>query len=262
MLSKGRMRLVRSLQDDKARARLRLYVVEGDRMVRDYLAAGHPVEQLYATDDWCEALPEFDGMNAGEVTRVSRAELEKLSALATPQNAIAVVPMPDEERDAPQLPEGLAFGLDAVRDPGNLGSLLRVAAWFGISRVVCSPDCVDPYNPKVVQATMGALLHVGVSCAPLASVLRAATSFELPVYGTMLDGEPIYEAELEERGIILLGNEARGLSDDLLPWITRRITIPPWTAAAPGKESLNVAVAAAVVCSEFRRRGRPSASRG
>ncbi len=256
MLSKSRMRLVRSLQQDKTRAQLRLYVVEGDKMVRDYLAARHPIEQLYVVDEWWEARPESGWPNVGEVTCVSRAELEKLSALATPQNAIAVVPQPTEELDPSRLLEGVSLGLEAVRDPGNLGSLLRVAAWFGVSCVVCSPDCVDPYNPRVVQATMGALLHVGVHRAALPATLRAAAARELPVYGAVLDGESIYETELGGRGIILFGNEARGLSEEVLSFVARKITIPPWTAPAPGKDSLNVAVAAAVVCSEFRRKER------
>ncbi len=262
MLSQSRMRLVRSLQQDKVRAQLRLYVVEGDRMVGDYLEAKHPIEQLYVVDEWWEAQPRSAGANVGEVTRVSRAELGKLSFLATPQNAIAVVPQPGEELYPSQLLEGLSLGLEAVRDPGNLGSLLRVAAWFGASCVVCSPDCVDPYNPKVVQATMGAFLHVGVHCVSLPALLRDVAARELPVYGTVLDSESIYEAELGGHGIILFGNEARGLSEEVLPFVSRRITIPPWTAPAPGKESLNVAVAAAVVCSEFRRRGRRDTGRG
>ncbi|MDD4903806.1 MAG: RNA methyltransferase [Candidatus Bipolaricaulis sp.] len=252
MLSKSRVRFVRSLQQERVRTRLRLYVIEGDRMVRDYLGAGQRIEQLYVVDD---GKAEFAASSAvGEVTRVSHRELETLSALATPQNVLAVVRQPEKELDPARLVDGLSLAVEAVRDPGNLGSLLRVAAWFGASPVVCSPDCVDVYNPKVVQATMGALLHVDVFCVPLPPVLEAA-AWGAAVYGTVLDGVPLYEAELDRSGVILVGNEARGLSEDVRRFVTRAITIPPWTASAPGKDSLNVAVAAAVVCSELRRRG-------
>jgi len=254
LLSKNRARFVRSLQQEKVRTRLRLYVVEGDTMVRDYLGAGQRIEQLYVVDDrWAELA---SASAVGEVTRIHRRELETLSTLATPQSALAVVRQPERRLDPATLADDLSLAVEAVRDPGNLGSLLRAAAWFGISPVVCSPDCVDAYNPKVVQATMGALLHVEVFSAPLPPVLEVVAR-EGAVYGTVLDGVSLYEAKLDRRGVILVGNEARGLSQDARRFVTQAITIPPWTASAPGRDSLNVAVAAAVVCSEFRRRGSP-----
>jgi TrmH family RNA methyltransferase len=262
VLSKSRVRFVRSLQQEKARSQLRLYVIEGDKMVRDYLEAGRSMEQLYVLDEWWASLPESVRTKAGDVALASPAELAKLSGLATPQSAVAVARQPDDEWDPAELAAGLSFGLEAVRDPGNLGSLLRVAAWFGVQQVLCSPDCVELYNPKVVQATMGALLHVDVHRAPLPPALRVASSRGVPIYGTVLDGASIYDVDLGERGVILLGNESRGLSDEVRSSVTHVVTIPSWTAPAPGKDSLNVAVAAAVVCSEFRRRGRAPAPPG
>jgi TrmH family RNA methyltransferase len=262
MLSKSRTRYVRSLQQEKVRARLRLYVVEGDTMVRDYLEAGRPIEQLYVVDEWWETLPQCAKASVADVARVSRAELERLSSLPSPQSAIALVRQPEGELDPSRLAAGLTLALEAVRDPGNLGSLLRVAAWFGVTQVVCSPDCVDPYNPKVVQATMGAFLHVEVHSEALVPALQSAAANGVPIYGTVLNGEAIYDADLERSGVILLGNEARGLSEEVLPLVGRKLTIPPWTPSAPGKDSLNVAVAAAVVCSEFRRQERLRSGRG
>jgi TrmH family RNA methyltransferase len=145
--------------------------------------------------------------------------------------------------------------LESVQDPGNLGSLLRVAAWFGIADVVASPDSADAFSPKVVQSSMGALFHVRVHSLVPAPFVAEARDRVLPVYATALRGESVYEAVLGERGLILFGNESSGLSEDLLRLASRRLAIPAWSESGPGRDSLNVAAAAAVVCAEFRRRG-------
>lgn len=255
MLSKSQERFVRSLQRQKARDRWGVYVIEGDKMVSDYLEAQVPLEHVFAAEDWGRTLPGRSRDALRDVSWVTSGELRRLSALVAPQHALAVVRQPREPFDPASLGRDLSLALEFVQDPGNLGSVLRIAAWFGIRQIVCSPDCVDVYNPKAVQASMGALLHVRVHYAELEPVLGAAASQGVPTIGTVLDGESIYTADLANRALIVLGNESRGLSDEVRARITRGVTIPSAAPIGPGRESLNVAMAAAVVCSEWRRRG-------
>ncbi|MCQ2206033.1 MAG: RNA methyltransferase [Bacteroidaceae bacterium] len=196
------------------------------------------------------------GPAACEVVEVTQAELAAASQLTTPQQVLAVL---DKQRLAP-LPCGdtadgtsLTLALDGVQDPGNLGTILRVADWFGIRRVVCSPDTADAYAPKVVQATMGALARVDVSYTCLPEWLAAQPS-DTPIYGTFLNGTDIYAQPLTRHGIIVMGNEGKGISQAVANLINRRLLIPSFPAGQPTSESLNVATATAIVCSEFRRR--------
>jgi len=167
---------------------------------------------------------------------------------------LAVAPMIKSEYSDSILSGKLTLVLEYVQDPGNLGTIIRIAAWFGIGNIVCSPDCVDFYNPKVIQATMGAFMHVSVWYRPLEPFLGKAVSGGLPVYGTTMDGRSVYESDLGNEGIILFGNESRGISEGLLGYVTRRITIPGPGKPLAGLESLNVSMAAAIICSEFARR--------
>jgi RNA methyltransferase, TrmH family len=148
----------------------------------------------------------------------------------------------------------LTAALDFVQDPGNLGTIIRAAAWFGIKNIVCSSDCVDVYNPKVIQASMGALLHVNVFYLDLRTLLIKAYENKIPVFGTLLEGESIYNHKLCNKGIILLGNESKGISEELIPYITTRINIPGFSKTRPGIDSLNVSMAASIVFSEFFRK--------
>jgi TrmH family RNA methyltransferase len=150
----------------------------------------------------------------------------------------------------------LSAALDFVQDPGNLGTIIRAAAWFGIKNIICSDNCVDLYNPKVIQATMGAILHVNVFYCDLNDFLKKAREKKISVFGTLLEGTSIYEQELDKKGIILLGNESKGISEELKQYITKKIKIPGANSATTGIESLNVSMAAAVVFSEFMRRRR------
>jgi TrmH family RNA methyltransferase len=153
--------------------------------------------------------------------------------------------------------KGLTVALDCVQDPGNLGTIIRSAAWFGIRNIYCSADCVDVYNPKVIQASMGAILHVNIFYTGLRELLETASSFNVKIFGTMLRGDSIYSHKLSSSGIILLGNESKGISEELLPYVTDRIMIPKQSDGTPGIDSLNVSMAASVIFSEFTRsRGR------
>lgn len=253
MLSKNQSKFIISLQKKKVREEEGLFVIEGDKLVREFLAAGVRLRTLIAKREFIGALtPAMKGF-ISEIEDASFEELRHISTLKTPHNALAVVPIPERGMSGEDITDGLCAALDSVQDPGNLGTIIRAAAWFGIKNIVCSPDCVDVYNPKVVQATMGAVLHVNVYYSDLKEFLSMACDKKLPVYGTVLDGESIYEEELEKNGIILLGNESKGISGELNPLITHRIMIPGVNRAMPGIESLNVGMAASVVFSEFNR---------
>lgn len=253
MLSKNKAKFIVSLQRKKNRDEEKLYVIEGDKIVKEFLAAGMPVRLLVAKPEFIKSIPGTHLSNAYEVEDASYEELKQVSTLKTPHNALAVVSMPERNMDVQQLMGGLCCALEFVQDPGNLGTIIRAAAWFGIRNIICSEDCVDVYNPKVIQASMGALLHVNIYYNDLKEVLSAAQDSSIPVFGAMLEGNSIYSSELYERGVVLLGNESKGLSPALLPYITDKIMIPGF-AVRPGIESLNVGMAASIVFSEFFRR--------
>lgn len=256
MLTKTQKRAVASLlQDKRARDREALYVVEGDKLVREALAAGCAVESIYAVREWADDLPADV---ARRVVEVTSGELRQLSAQTTPNGALAVLRRPIDDAAPMAFESHLVCVLESVQDPGNLGSLLRAAAWFGVEDVVVSSDSADPFGPKVVQASMGALFRVRTRVRDAVAVADDARRRGVPVYAATPDGEPLYDADLEPRGLVLFGNESRGLSGELLSRSSRRLAIPPWGDRGPGKDSLNVAAAAAVVLSEFRRTARPS----
>jgi len=254
MISKTRIKFIKSLQNKKIRDEERLFVIEGDKLVREFLSAGIHVKYLVAKPEFINSLqPNLTGF-ADSIEEVSYDELKQISTLKTPHNALAIVYMPEHEINLPEIVKNLSVALDCVQDPGNMGTIIRAAGWFGIKNIVCSTDCVDVYNPKVVQASMGALLHVNVFCYDLKNLFTFAAEKSVAVFGTMLEGNSIYDHKPENKGIILLGNESKGISDDLIPYITEKIRIPKFSEAREGIDSLNVGMAAAIVFSEFIRK--------
>jgi RNA methyltransferase, TrmH family len=254
MLSKNRTRFLISLRKKKVREEEGLFIIEGDKLVREFLSAGIRMRMLVAKREFILSLDKAAIEQSGEIEEATFDDLKIVSTMKTPHNALAVIPVPGIEFNAELLTGKLIVALDCIQDPGNLGTIIRAAAWFGIETIVCSPDSVDVYNPKVVQASMGALLHVNVYYSDINSLAQTALSKEIPVYGTVLDGESIYSATLKKSGIIILGNESKGISPGLLPLITNRLMIPGAGSSKPGIESLNVGMAASVVFSEFLRR--------
>lgn len=247
MVTKAEIQMVRSLADKKGRAEHGLFVAEGPKMVTEALTSRLRVRRVFGTEEYADA-------PGCEV--VGRKDLERMSALKTPQGVMALVEIP--RRDTPpQTAGGLILALDGVQDPGNMGTILRTADWFGIRTVVCSEDSADCFNPKVVQASMGAVFRVAVHYTALEVVLAQAAGDGTPVYGAFLDGENVYTADLgaAPTGIIVMGNEGNGIRRDIAATVTRRLYIPPYPAGRPSSESLNVATATAILCSEFRRRG-------
>ncbi len=253
MISKNKEKFIISLQRKKTRDEECLYVIEGDKLVKEFLNAGIRVKTLIAKPEFLRALPGDLLKLADETEEVSYEELKHLSSLKTPHNALAVIPMPKPEYDPVKIVTDLTVMLESVQDPGNLGTIIRAAAWFGIKNIICSEDCVDIYNPKVIQASMGAILHVNVHYYNLQELLKTVNKKNVTVYGAVLDGESIYDHKLRKSGIILLGNESRGLSEELKHYVTDKIMIPSAVNKAPGIESLNVGMAASVIFSEFLR---------
>ncbi len=244
MITKADISFVRSLADRKARAEHGLFVVEGPKMVAEALASGFVVRRVFG-------LPEFSRFAGFE--EASHKDLERMSSLRAPQGVLAVVGM-SRAAFVPGAAHNLTLALDGIQDPGNLGTIMRIADWFGIRAVLCTEDTVDCFNPKVVQASMGAVFRVGVTYLPdLPARLHAYADSGIPVYGTFLDGENIYSATLSSAGIVVMGNEGNGISPHAAAAVTRRLLIPPYPAGADTSESLNVATATAIVCSEFRR---------
>lgn len=254
MLSKNRAKFIVSLQKKKIRDREHLFVIEGEKLVMEFLRAGNQISTLIAVPGFINSLPGKSLSVITEVISADNDELKNISTLKTPHNALALIPMKEKDFNIENILEERSLALDCVQDPGNLGTIIRAASWFGIKNIICSHDCVDVYNPKVIQASMGALLNVNVYYKDLKDYIFTAAGAGIPVYGTLLKGESVYEHKLSKNGIILLGNEANGISGDLISLITEKITIPKFNDARYGIESLNVGMAASIVLSEFSRR--------
>ncbi|MBQ1698163.1 MAG: RNA methyltransferase [Bacteroidales bacterium] len=250
MLSKNRIKQINALQQKKFRNESRTFVAEGHKVVMELLRSTMRVREIFATGAWiAENAQKFHGV---KITEADDAEIKKISAMQTACNVVAEVEMKPEKSFALD-DNTLYLALDSVRDPGNFGTIIRIANWFGISTILASDDCVDLYNPKVIQASMGSAFRVNVHYCDLPSMLGDAQRHGLPVYGTFLDGENIYTTQLYNKGVIVLGNEGHGILPATESHITKRLLIPTGASAADAPESLNVATATAVVCSEFYR---------
>ena len=255
MLSKATIKFIRSLELKKNRRAEGLFVGEGPKVVGDLLPHFRP-RLIVATPQWMAMRGEGLRRCDAEIIPVTPDELAKASFLKTPQDVLAVFEKEPVDLSASghvDLNETLTLVLDDVQDPGNLGTIIRIADWFGIRNLVCSPGTADAFSPKVVQATMGAIARVEVRYAELTSFL-AGIPAETPVYGTFLEGENIYQHPLTEDGLIVMGSEGHGISPDVARFVTDKLFIPPYPAEGETSESLNVAVATAITCAEFRRR--------
>lgn len=248
-LTKNLVKMITSLSKKKGRDELGLFMAEGPKLVNDLLPV-FSCKYLIATAEYLAIHPSS---KAESIIQVSEADLKKVSQLCAPQSVVAVFEKQSDKLRWDQLQQSLTLMLDTVQDPGNLGTIIRLADWFGIENVICSHETADVYNPKVVQATMGALARVHVYYTDLCKLLENNT-LHLPVYGTFLEGETIYDEPLSDHGIIVMGNEGNGISDELKKFITRKLYIPNFPKDRATSESLNVATATAIVCSEFRRR--------
>lgn len=254
MLSKNTIKYIRSLELKKKRKEEQVFVAEGHKLVGDLL--GHfSCKLLLATDTWWQTHPET---KADECIEVTQEELARASLQKAPQEVLAVFRQPDYAFSPEAPSHSLCLALDDVQDPGNLGTIIRLADWFGIEHIFCSIGTADVFNPKTVQATMGALARVRVHYGSLTQLIGTLDK-DIPVYGTFLDGETIYGEELSEHGLIVMGNEGKGISPEVEKLINKRLYIPNYPQERETSESLNVAIATAVVCAEFRRRKQVTA---
>ena len=234
-MTKAEIQLVRALADKRGRTEHGLFVAEGEKLIGELRASHLRVRKIFTLEG------VFDGP---EVETVAPRDMERLSLLKTAGNSLALVEIPRYGLDTGSLKGRLTLALDDVQNPGNLGTIIRLADWFGITDIVCSPGSADCFNPK-----------------ELAACLSAAAAQGIPVYGTFLEGENIYGSELTPEGIVVMGNEGRGVTEAVARTVTRKLFIPPWPADRRGSESLNVAMATGIVCSEFRRRTHSEAKR-
>jgi len=248
MISKSKIKLIKSLSQKKFRDETGLFVAEGSKLVLDLTAAFHTTI-LVATKEWLR----LNSYKADEIIEIEDEEFTKISNQKSPQGVLAVFKKPEYKCKVQELSQRLSLALDDVQDPGNLGTIIRVADWFGITDVFCSEHSADAFNPKTVQASMGALARVQVHIVNLIDFFQNCSP-ELPVYGTFMNGVNIYNKTLSQNGVVVMGNEGNGISPEVEKLISERLLIPNFPQGRVTSESLNVGVATALVCAEFRRR--------
>lgn len=244
ILTNNLRKIVATLGEVKYRRRYGLFKAEGAKCVLDTIDAFN-LKYLFATDQWLSAHPYITGG-----TIVKPSDLQIMSSLTTPSEVIAVFELPQYNFDATELSGQLVIALDGVQDPGNLGTIIRTADWFGIHTVLCNYGTADAFNPKVIQSTMGAVSRVKIIYLNLVDFIR--NEYQGEVFGTFLDGDNIFASKLPEAGMIIMGNEGNGISDEIMHLVSRRIHIPSFPPGAHTSESLNVAIATAIVTAQFR----------
>lgn len=244
MLSKSEIKLIRSLSQKKFRDEEGLFVAEGEKLVEEAVKSDFEIVKIYRSDE------------------IGEEAMSRITLLNSPSPILALLKKPDTPKNSEinrlVAPKMLAIGLDGIRDPGNAGTIIRIADWFGIDSIFASEDTVDIFNPKVVQSTMGAIFRIKFIYCDLQNIARTFVSHKMPIYGTFLEGEVIYDTELLSYGLIIMGSESNGISKEIKPLVTQKLFIPPTSNGKPTSESLNVAAATAIVCSEFRRQGSKS----
>lgn len=243
MLSKNQIKLINSLKQKKFRSKYGLFVAEGIKTIEELLNSDFKLDKLYTVvplNSYANSI-----LSENEIL-ISERELNQISFLKTPNKALALFNMP---LVSPVEMEGLVLALDSIRDPGNLGTIIRLCDWFGVKQLICSNETVDCYNPKVIQATMGSISRVNISYLNLEDFLKKST---LPIFGAFMEGKNVYKQKLSKEGVLVMGNEANGISNAIESIILERISIPQF-GDSQETESLNVATATAILLSEFRR---------
>lgn len=247
-LSNTLRKAIASLSEAKHRRSLMLFKAEGTKCVADTIGT-FSLQHLFATHQWLEANPQFSELEQTQC--VTKADIERMSSLTTPQQVIAVYELPQWEFDYNCCRENLVLALDTIQDPGNLGTIIRVADWMGIETIICSAETTDCFSPKVIQATMGAISRVRLIYGPLTEMIKQMQPDN--VWGTFLEGADINTQPLGSSGVIVIGNEGRGISQQVAGLVTHRITIPSYPPNRSTSESLNAAIATAITLAAFRR---------
>jgi TrmH family RNA methyltransferase len=239
MVTKSELKYIQSLSDKKVRLETGCFIAEGVKLVGEMIAAGYPLKAVYALDTWESPDATL------EVTRIEAFELEKMSMLQTPNQVLAVAMMP-QKKETLDLAGPLTIVLDGIQDPGNMGTIIRTADWFGITQIVASEDTVDVFNPKVIGATMGSFMRVSVTYKNLADWMPTV---KLPVYGALLEGENVFTIKTPQKGLLVIGSEGKGIRENILDLITHPVTIPKIGDA----ESLNAGIAAGIIVAQLTR---------
>ncbi len=252
MISKNKLKELRQLDSKKHRREKGLFVAEGPKVVGDLLDT-FTADTIAATLEWWKCHPDAHSRERFELTP---EELDKLSFLQHPQQVFATFPLPSQaEEEVTSMPfeKDICLALDGIQDPGNLGTIIRIADWFGINTIYCSNDTADAFSPKVVQATMGSISRVRIIYTDLCQLIDK-TPANIPIYGTMLDGDDLYSTPITSIGLLVMGNEGNGISSSVAKRLTHKLLIPPYPPGNKKADSLNVGMATAICCAEFRRR--------
>ena len=252
MVSKNTIKLIKSLALKKIRTKEKLFLVEGDKNVSEVLSSNFKIEKLLATSSFLANNILWKN-RVKLIEEVSQQDIIQASLLKSPQNSIAICTVP-EVKELPEIfNSDLSIYLDDIQDPGNLGTIMRICDWFGINQLFCSPKTADLYNPKVIQASMGSFCRVEVWHIPFEPIAQIAKNLGIPVIGTFLDGENIYVQNLPKKALLVMGNEGNGISSEIEKLIEHKIKIPEFNQNQISAESLNVSVATAIICAEFKR---------
>jgi len=252
MVSKNTIKLIKSLSLKKIRIKENLFLVEGDKNVSEVLNSGFNIEKLFATSKFLKNKKSIL-KKAKQIIEVTQQDIIQASLLKNPQNSIALCTMPETENLPESIDSGLSIYLDDIQDPGNLGTIIRICDWFGIDYLFCSLKTSDLFNPKVIQASMGSFCRVKVWYTTFEQITSLAAKSGIPIFGAFLDGNNIYEQKLPLKALLVMGNEGNGISPAIENMIERRIKIPEFNQNPTSAVSLNVSVATAIICSEFKR---------
>lgn len=251
MISKNQIKHIASLKSPKFRTEYNEFLVEGEKMVSELFISSFKIKQIFAIEDWISSNQELIPGTI-ELEKVSPKELERISALKTPNKVLAVVSIPKPNITAINYDQ-LILVLDKLQDPGNLGTIIRTADWFGIKDIICSEDTVSLYNPKVIQSTMGSFTRVNLHYADLKAFLKDIPK-GLKIYGSLLEGKSLFQEKLSNKGLLIIGNESQGISKDIQTFVTNKINIPSFAIDKQNQaESLNASLATGIIISEFRR---------
>jgi TrmH family RNA methyltransferase len=264
MLSKNKIKFINSLKKKKNRINKRLFIAEGEKIIYELFISSFRIAEFFATEDFISQLSEEKKSSLPSLHEITESELKKISDLKTPNKALALVEIPNRTIDTEETQNSLSLVLDKINDPGNLGTIIRTADWFGINQIFCSNGSVDLYNPKVIQSTMGSFTRVKLFYQNLTELLEKYNEIDdFRIYGTFLEGDNIYRSQLSDKGLIIMGSESHGISDNLKEFIHQKLYIPSFTSVKniEQSESLNISVATGIVCSEFRRRKDVSTDR-
>lgn len=252
MIGKSKIKLIKSLSHKKYRQKEKLFIVEGDKIVREVLQSEYNVVDLYAMENFLEENRDIV-TDSKQITKIEYSDLKKASFLKNPQKSLAICQVPHTQTLPEHLENNLSLYLDGIQDPGNLGTVIRICDWFGIDQLFCSTDTADIFNPKVIQASMGSFCRVNIWYTDFKRLLNIANNSGIEIFGAFLEGKNIFNQKLPKKALLVMGNEGKGIRPTVETFISEKLMIPGFADNSAGAESLNVAVATGIICAEFKR---------